>query len=136
MSREPTQAPETVNLEQQDEGQAQDVAADARNPGPALSDSRHGGPRNPAQILPDDVPDLVDKMAEMVRSGRIDTDAFAGEPAHDDEPDWLGGADEEADEDLLEEMPDEGFDPLAEAAADAPEDVDFDDPPEHTSSRD
>jgi hypothetical protein len=130
MARQPTDAPETVNREQQDEGQAQDVAADARNPGPALGDSRHGGRPNPAQILPDDVPDLVDKMAEMVRSGRIDTGAFAGEPAHDDEPDWLGGEDDEADEDLMEETPDEGFDPLAEAASDTPDDIDFDDLPD------
>ena len=74
-------ASEWVNREQLDEGQAQDVAEDARHGGPGLADSTHGGKTNPAQILPDDVPDIVDRMNEMVRSGRIDNDAYSGAAA-------------------------------------------------------
>jgi hypothetical protein len=80
------------NSEQADAGtQAQDVAADAqaRATDPA-EDSERGGHANPAQIIPDDVPDLVERMNEMNRSGRIDMDAFAGEPQMDDEDDAFG----------------------------------------------
>ena len=45
---------------------------------------------NPAQIIPDDVPDLVERMNEMNRSGRVDMDAYAGEPQMDDEDDAFG----------------------------------------------
>lgn len=89
-------APENDNSEQDDPGQAQDVAEDALVRGTDLSeDSEHGGRPNPAQIIPDDVPDTVDLMERMVRSGHIDNDAFAGEPEHDDEEDILGDTDEE-----------------------------------------
>ena len=84
--------PTEENSEQQDSGaQAQDVANDARFRSTDLSeDSERGGRPNPAQIIPDDTPDLVERMEEMNRSGRIDTDAFAGEPQMDDEEDSLG----------------------------------------------
>jgi len=111
---EPT--PEGVNREQLDEGQANDVADDARSGIGQLSESRHGGHSNPAQILPDDVPDLVDKMNEMVRSGRIDNDAYAGEPSHDDEEDILGET-ESAEDDALDAIEDHGGDPLADIAS-------------------
>ena len=52
-------ATEWVNREQLDEGQAQDVAEDARNRQAGLGESSHGGKANPAQIIPDDVPDIV-----------------------------------------------------------------------------
>jgi hypothetical protein len=82
------------NSEQHDDDQAQDVADDALDhDGNALEESEHGGKANPAAIIPDDVPDLVDKMNEMVRSGHIDNDAFAGEPMHDDEDDMRGDTD-------------------------------------------
>jgi hypothetical protein len=79
--------PDAQNAEQAESGsQAQDVAADARV---AVLDraeeSEHGGKANPAQIIPDDATDLVDKMNEMNRSGQIDMDAFAGEEDMDDE---------------------------------------------------
>ncbi len=79
--------PDAQNSEQSEAGtQAQDVARDARD---ASSDSSeesvHGGHGGRGQILPDDTPDLVDKMKEMVRSGRIDRDAFAGEDNMDEE---------------------------------------------------
>jgi hypothetical protein len=79
--------PDAQNSEQAEKGtQAQDVAEDAqRAPTDLSEESEHGGRTNPAQIIPDDVPDLVDKMKEMDRSGRIDMDAFAGEDNMDDE---------------------------------------------------
>lgn len=84
------------NDEQRDEGQAQDVAADALARATDLSeDSERGGHPNPAQIIPDDTPDLVERMEGMVRSGRIDNDAYAGEPQMDDEEDVLGDVEDE-----------------------------------------
>ena len=93
-------APENDNSEQSDEGQAQDVADDAmhRRTGPS-EDSEKGGHSNRAQIIPDDVPDLVDRMDEMLRSGVIDNGAFAGEPMHDDEEDIRGETDRDDEED-------------------------------------
>lgn len=119
MARLPTSAdtPETVNNEQEDSGQAQDVAADALDPTlPALGESRHGGPSDPTRIVPEDEPDLVDRLNAMVRSGVIDNDAFAGEPDHDDEEGLLGNTDED-DEGLLSETPDGGDDPLGDVAS-------------------
>jgi len=87
------------NSEQDDEDQAQDVADDALALDDDLAeDSEHGGKTNPAQIIPDDVPDLVDRMDEMLRSGIIDNSAFEGEPMHDDEEDMLGLTDPEDDD--------------------------------------
>lgn len=87
---------EEINQEQQDADQAQDVADDARVVDTDLSEeSEHGGRPDPTALIPDDTPDLVDKMNEMVRSGRIDNDAYAGEPQHDDEEDILGETDDE-----------------------------------------
>ncbi|AMK16921.1 MULTISPECIES: hypothetical protein [Sphingobium] len=85
------------NDEQRDSGtQAQDVAGDARVRSTDLSeDSERGGRPNPAQIIPDDTPDLVERMEEMNRSGRIDNDAFAGEPQMDDEEEYLGRTENE-----------------------------------------
>ena len=81
--------PDAQNAEQAEAGsQAQDVAADARVAAlDCAEDSEHGGKPNPAQIIPDDAPDLVDKMNEMNRSGQIDMDAFEGEEDMDDEAD-------------------------------------------------
>lgn len=85
------------NSEQSDTGaQAQDVAEDARFRSTDVSeDSERGGRPNPAQIIPDDTPDLVEKMNDMNRSGRIDNDAFAGEPQMDDEEEGLGPTESE-----------------------------------------
>lgn len=91
------------NDEQRDEdAQAQTVADDAHARSTDLSeDSERGGRPNPAQILPDDTPDLVERMEEMNRSGHIDFDAYAGEPQMDDEEGALAQADtEELDDDL------------------------------------
>ena len=85
------------NKEQAEAGtQAQDVADDAQARSTGLSeDSERGGRTNPAQIIPDDTPDLVDKMNEMNRSGRIDMDAYAGEPQMDDEEEEMGPTEKE-----------------------------------------
>jgi hypothetical protein len=86
------------NSEQRDDGQAQDVATDALLRGTDLSeDSEKVSRRDPGDLIPDDVPDLVDKMNEMNRSGRIDNDAYAGEPMMDDEEGWLGNTEEDVD---------------------------------------
>jgi hypothetical protein len=101
MSRIPTNdlAPETDNSEQNDDGQAQDVADDAlRLNSDVAEDSEHGGTSNPAAVMPEDLPDLVDTMNQMVRSGHIDNGAFEGEPMHDDEEDQLGQTDSDDDD--------------------------------------
>jgi hypothetical protein len=91
-------APELNNGEQDDGDQAQDVADDALGLDSDLSeDSEHGGTPNPAAVMPDDTPDLVDTMNQMVTSGRIDNGAFEGEPMHDDEEDRLGQTDSDDD---------------------------------------
>ncbi|WP_022682019.1 hypothetical protein [Sphingobium bisphenolivorans] len=100
------------NDEQRDEGsQAQTVTDDARVRSTDLSeDSERGGKSNPAQIIPDDTPDLVERMEEMNRSGHIDNDAYLGEPMMDDEESSLGQTDLEDDEEGLEptDIVDEG----------------------------
>ena len=87
------------NAEQREADQAQDVAEEALHPDADPSeDSEHGGRPNPAAIAPEDMPDLVDTMNQMVASGLIDNGAFAGEPIHDDnEEEWLGKTDNDED---------------------------------------
>jgi hypothetical protein len=89
------------NSEQAEAGtQAQDVADDARARALDLSEeSERGGRPNPAQIIPDDTEDLVEKMEAMNRSGRIDMDAYTGEPQMDDEEDSFGPTEDADDED-------------------------------------
>ena len=96
------------NSEQADSGsQANEVADDARTRATdQAEDSERGGRPNPAQIIPDDTPDLVERMEGMNRSGRIDMDAFVGEPQMDDEEDSSGGAADTGDLDSLG-LPDE-----------------------------
>lgn len=91
------------NSEQAEAGtQAQDVADEARTRAIDLSeDSERGGRPNPAQIIPDDTEDLVEKMEAMNRSGRIDMDAYAGEPQMDDEEDSFGPTENADDPDEL-----------------------------------
>lgn len=91
-------AHENDNQEQSDEAsQAQTVADEARgrHADDPSEDSEHGGASNPAQITPDDAPDLVDTMNQMVSSGQISMGAFAGEPNHDDEDEAYGSMDDE-----------------------------------------
>lgn len=79
-------APETINLEQDDEpAQAQTVAASADDRiGRAASDKPAGAS---AAI---DTPDVIDHMTQMERSGRLDMDAYRGERSDDDEDGQLG----------------------------------------------
>jgi len=92
---------ETHNAEQDDEGQAPEIESFRRDGGDVdieIDESEHGS-GDPAQIIPDDVPDLVDRMKGMAQSGHIDMDAYAGEPVHDDEEGTYGNTgDDEVDE--------------------------------------
>jgi|GEM_PF-813736 hypothetical protein len=106
MARNPDQFIEE-NAEQRDEDQAQDVADEAvtrrfNDTGPEgrdpTQDTEHGGHPNPAGIIPEDTPDLVDTMNQMLTSGRIDNNAYAGEPMMDDEESLLGDT-EDVDDD-------------------------------------
>ena len=100
MARDPNALDNDDNDEQRDDDQAQDVTDDALNlANDPYVESEHGGTPNPAGIIPEDVPDLVDTMNQMVSSGRIDNGAFAGEPMHDDEEDRLGQTDSDDDND-------------------------------------
>ncbi|WP_170003438.1 hypothetical protein [Pseudopontixanthobacter vadosimaris] len=85
-------APELHNDEQDDHrNQAQEVAKDARGLTPATpsptesvkSDSKSG-------LMNDSTQDTVDHMRDMESSGRIDMDAYRGEPNHDDNVDKYG----------------------------------------------
>lgn len=90
--REEDLSPEVDNSEQdQDAGeQAQTVADEARVRGTelGLGDTEKVSTGDDM----DDVQDLVDKMEQMDSSGRIDMDAYRGEPNHDDNVDKLGDA--------------------------------------------
>lgn len=101
------QAPELHNSEQDDDdAQAQGVASDAMALGSAADkaeQSVRGGSSGLDLDGPEDEPDLVDKMEQMVASGIIDDGAFAGEPEHDDELDTHGNRDDE-DEDETDEL--------------------------------
>lgn len=85
-----------VNSEQADPGQAQDVAEEllegvtGDDPLDSASplDSRRAG------AGPEDPPDMIDQMGEMLRTGVIDYDAYVGEPRHDDEEDSYGDVEE------------------------------------------
>ena len=98
------------NSEQADGGQAQDVADDAvaRRLGllngtghDPIVETRHGGHAGLGQVTPQDMPDLIDTMNQMLTSGRIDNGAFAGEPMMDDEEDQLGVTDRDVEDDDL-----------------------------------
>lgn len=98
------------NFEQRDEGQAQDVASEAMDllqdaeGHDSVGGTEHGGSSDPTAIIPEDVPDLIDTMNQMLTSGRIDNGAFAGEPMMDDEEDQLGQTDAEEEDGFQEEQ--------------------------------
>ncbi len=85
-----TLAPETHNDEQDDErSQAQTVAdeAQAESPrSPTESTKVEGG----SGLMNDSTQDTVDHMRDMESSGRVDMDAYRGEPNHDDNVDKYG----------------------------------------------
>lgn len=73
--------PDRQNSEQDETGsQAQDVADDALHGDVgSVPESEPGSPPDRVDVVPRDVPDLVETQEGMVRSGRIDMDAFEGE---------------------------------------------------------
>lgn len=80
-------APELYNSEQDDaSSQAQSVAERAGEIRQQLRSPTEStkGP-NESDVMGDSTQDLVDHMRDMESSGRIDMDAFRGEPAHDDD---------------------------------------------------
>ena len=84
--RQADQAPELHNDEQDDHlSQAQEVAEEARNKdgeaSPLDSVKVNSG------IDDNSEQDVIDHMRDMEQSGRIDMDAFAGEPNFDDNED-------------------------------------------------
>ncbi len=89
MSNDRTLAPETHNDEQDDErSQAQTVADQAEH-------KNHGDPTASTKVkggLDDESSeqDLVDHMRDMESSGRIDMNAYRGEPNLDDNEDKYG----------------------------------------------
>ncbi|RZK02630.1 MAG: hypothetical protein EOO76_06250 [Novosphingobium sp.] len=88
-------APENQNSEQEDaDSQAQTLADEALGRGSGEFPSEDSEKVSSGDDS-DDAQDLVDKMEQMVSSGRIDNDAFRGERNDDDEEDGLGESGEE-----------------------------------------
>jgi len=85
-------APETHNDEQDDHReQAQEVAEEARDPARHSPTESEKGP-NSSGLMDDSTQDTIDRMRDMESSGRIDMDAYRGEPNHDDNVDKYGKA--------------------------------------------
>ncbi len=91
----------TINQSQRDKPQANDIAEDAlhRTDDPSEDSEKVA---SGVSVMPLDEPDLVDRMEQMVRSGRLDTDAFAGERNDDDEESELGELADEGDDDPMD----------------------------------
>lgn len=85
--RQSSLAPETRNEEQTDyPSQAQRIAAQAkehRHKSAGGTESRKADSPGVDNVAGNET-DLIDQMREMEDKGEIDTDAFAGEPNHDD----------------------------------------------------
>ena len=87
-------APETHNDEQDDHrAQAQEVAQQAEQLTPETRSPTESekGP-NQSGLMGDSTQDTIDHMRDMESSGRIDMDAYQGEPNHDDNVDKYGKA--------------------------------------------
>lgn len=82
--QDPADDPQPDAPEPDEDAQSQSVAADA-----AVLDASPFGLADSVKVTSgdpeDDVEDLVDHMHSMVRSGRIDMDAFRGERNDDDD---------------------------------------------------
>ena len=85
-------APETHNDEQDDHrNQAQEVAEDARGTTTeTTSPTESIKGENSSGLMNDSTQDTVDHMRDMESSGRVDMDAYNGEPNHDDNVDKFG----------------------------------------------
>ncbi|MBX7494150.1 hypothetical protein K3163_13120 [Qipengyuania sp. 1NDW9] len=79
-------APETHNDEQDDHrSQAQEVAQQAEQlTTETRSPTESGKSNNSSGLMGDSTQDTIDHMRDMESSGRIDMDAYRGEPNHDD----------------------------------------------------
>ena len=97
--RNPDEAPELHNAEQDDElEQSQTVAEEALSgAGRAASPLDSVKPDQASELLDDSSQDLVDKMRDMEQSGRIDMGAYTGEPNMDDNEDKYGEENREDD---------------------------------------
>ena len=91
----------TINESQRGDPKANDVAEDALHRAEDPSEDSEKVPGG-VSVMPLDEPDLVDRMEQMVSSGRIDTDAFAGERNDDDEESPLGEPADEGDDDPMD----------------------------------
>lgn len=97
-------APETHNSEQDDAmSQAHNIAQQAREHANAVAGATESvkGP-NGSDILGNSTQDTIDHMRDMESSGRIDMDAYAGEPNHDDNVDKYGESNK------LDDLPGDG----------------------------
>ena len=97
-------APEMHNDEQDDHRmQAQEVTEDARQLTPG-SDSPTESEKGPGDsgLLNDSTQDTIDRMKDMEQSGRIDMDAYRGEPNMDDNEDKYGPGNK------LDDLPSDG----------------------------
>lgn len=85
-------APEVHNDEQDDHrAQAHTIAQDAQGLTQEIRSPTESSKAQPASdILGNATQDMVDRMRDMESSGRVDMDAFAGEPNHDDNVDKFG----------------------------------------------
>ncbi|NVD44687.1 hypothetical protein [Qipengyuania atrilutea] len=85
-------APETHNDEQDDHrSQAQEVSEEAQALTPKTAsptESTKGDGKS--GLMGDSTQDTIDHMRDMESSGRIDMDAYNGEPNHDDNVDKYG----------------------------------------------
>lgn len=85
-------APEMHNDEQDDHRQqAQQVTEEARqlSPNPEAATESEKGPGE-TDLMNDSTQDTVDRMNDMESSGRVDMDAYRGEPNMDDNEDKYG----------------------------------------------
>lgn len=88
-----------VNQSQRESAQAQDVAQDALHAGEDPGEDTEKGGSDGLSVIPQDEPDLIDRMNQMVSSGHIDTGAFDGERNDDDEESDLGPLDSQDSDD-------------------------------------
>lgn len=91
-ARQAKLAPETHNDEQDDHrNQAQEVSEQAQGTTiatPSPTESEKGD--NKSGLMNDSTQDTIDHMRDMESSGRVDMDAYNGEPNHDDNVDKFG----------------------------------------------
>ena len=100
-------APETHNAEQDDEQeQAHYVAEEGSYKDSEASPLDSERPQEEGEVMNDSSQDLIDQMRDMEQSGRIDMDAYRGEPNMDDNEDKYGPENKE--DDLLGDGTEEG----------------------------